>query len=147
MPHVFCLCVVALGYSGASWFPGLALPPHVLPLVLCAASRVITWWWPLYNACNWRFQPPDTMGVPKFYRWLSERYPLINQNLQDRTLIPEFNCLYLDMNGIIHQNTHGNDGVSKKVGLAVFKCVPASNPRQLTAWTCVAWFNRWMRNC
>lgn len=55
------------------------------------------------------------MGVPKFYRWLSERYPLINQNLQDRTLIPEFHCLYLDMNGIIHQNTHGNDGVSKKV--------------------------------
>ena len=55
------------------------------------------------------------MGVPKFYRWLSERYPLINQDLQDRTLIPEFHCLYLDMNGIIHQNTHGNDGVSKKV--------------------------------
>ena len=55
------------------------------------------------------------MGVPKFYRWLSERYPLINQNLQDRTLIPEFDCLYLDMNGIIHQNTHGNDGVSRKV--------------------------------
>jgi 5'-3' exoribonuclease 1 len=53
------------------------------------------------------------MGVPKFYRWLSERYPLINQAIDDTTLLPEFDNLYLDMNGIIHNATHGNDGVSK----------------------------------
>ena len=55
------------------------------------------------------------MGVPKFYRWLSERYPLINQAIDESTLIPEVDNLYLDMNGIIHGATHGNEGVSKKV--------------------------------
>ena len=68
------------------------------------------------------------MGVPKFYRWvryievrfaictvpsfykflplcvqLSERYPKINQIISDLMLMPEFDNLYLDMNGIIHQ--------------------------------------------
>jgi len=39
------------------------------------------------------------MGVPKFFRWLSERYPLINQKIFEKS---EFDCFYLDMNGIIH---------------------------------------------
>lgn len=67
------------------------------------------------------------MGVPKFYRWLSERYPLINQvradfldglkvqskwtadssrvgrqAIDESTLLPECDNLYLDMNGSIH---------------------------------------------
>ena len=49
------------------------------------------------------------MGIPKFYRWLSERYPLINQDLSHQVVIPEFDNLYLDMNGIIHNCTHGNN--------------------------------------
>mmetsp|Transcript_39060 Transcript_39060/g.87348 ORF Transcript_39060/g.87348 Transcript_39060/m.87348 type:complete len:1924 (+) Transcript_39060:98-5869(+) len=49
------------------------------------------------------------MGVPKFYRWLSERYPKINQIISDLMLMPEFDNLYLDMNGIIHHCTHPND--------------------------------------
>lgn len=55
----------------------------------------------------------DLQGVPKFYRWLSERYPLINQNIEDSTLLPEFDRLYLDMNGILHNATHGNEGISR----------------------------------
>jgi 5'-3' exoribonuclease 1 len=55
------------------------------------------------------------MGVPKFYRWLSERYPLINQAITDATLLPVFDNLYLDMNGYIHQATHGNDGLAQVV--------------------------------
>mmetsp|Transcript_16258 Transcript_16258/g.32971 ORF Transcript_16258/g.32971 Transcript_16258/m.32971 type:complete len:667 (-) Transcript_16258:1667-3667(-) len=47
------------------------------------------------------------MGIPKFYRWLSERYPLISQYLDESHVFDNF---YLDMNGIIHQCTHPNEG-------------------------------------
>ncbi|KAK6219940.1 xrn 5 -3 exonuclease [Colletotrichum tabaci] len=49
------------------------------------------------------------MGVPKFFRWLSERYPAISQLIAENR-IPEFDCLYLDMNGIIHNCTHKDTG-------------------------------------
>ncbi|KAL9129497.1 MAG: hypothetical protein Q9217_002057 [Psora testacea] len=50
------------------------------------------------------------MGVPKFFRWMSERYPAISQLIAENR-IPEFDCLYLDMStsvkyGIIHNCTH-----------------------------------------
>jgi len=51
------------------------------------------------------------MGVPKFYRWLSERYVSVNHVISDLSLLPEFDNLYLDMNGIIHACTHPNDQV------------------------------------
>ncbi|KAF8362442.1 hypothetical protein PRIPAC_89365 [Pristionchus pacificus] len=48
------------------------------------------------------------MGVPKFYRWLSERYPCLSEVITDAQ-IPEFDNLYLDMSGIIHNCSHPND--------------------------------------
>eukprot|EP00127_Corallochytrium_limacisporum_P006960 Clim_evm14s239 gene=Clim_evmTU14s239 len=48
------------------------------------------------------------MGVPKFFRWISERYPGIAQQVVDGE-IPEFDNLYLDMNNIIHPCSHPND--------------------------------------
>ena len=39
------------------------------------------------------------MGVPKFFRWMSERYPAISQLIAENR-IPEFDCLYLDMSKI-----------------------------------------------
>ena len=46
------------------------------------------------------------MGVPKFYRWLSERYPMLNHTC-DAGTVPIIDNLYLDMNGVIHHCSHG----------------------------------------
>lgn len=69
------------------------------------------------------------MGVPKFYRWLSERYPQINQMLSSSTILPEFDNFYLDMNGIIHACTHPNESVvansltTREMILAIFRYI------------------------
>ncbi|KAJ8320860.1 hypothetical protein KUTeg_002447 [Tegillarca granosa] len=48
------------------------------------------------------------MGVPKFYRWISERYPCLSEVVKEFQ-IPEFDNMYLDMNGIIHVCSHPED--------------------------------------
>ena len=77
-------------------------------------------------------------GIPKFYRWLSERYPLINEPV-GAAAVPVFDALYLDMNGIIHNCTHGNDPTTKltetEMILRIFnyldKLVQIVKPQQL----------------
>lgn len=49
------------------------------------------------------------MGVPKFFRWLSERYPGLLTTAKEHQL-QEIDNFYLDMNGIIHNCTHPCDG-------------------------------------
>eukprot|EP00750_Incisomonas_marina_P001015 INCI1083.4.p1 GENE.INCI1083.4~~INCI1083.4.p1 ORF type:complete len:1093 (-),score=165.03 INCI1083.4:3129-6407(-) len=50
------------------------------------------------------------MGIPRFYKWLSERYPLINNPITENNLtLPDFDNFYLDMNGIIHNCSHPQD--------------------------------------
>ncbi|CAH1774576.1 unnamed protein product [Owenia fusiformis] len=48
------------------------------------------------------------MGVPKFYRWISERYPCLSEVVKEYQ-IPEFDNLYLDMNGVVHTCSHPED--------------------------------------
>lgn len=77
-------------------------------------------------------------GIPKFYRWLSERYPLINEPV-GAAAVPVFDAIYLDMNGIIHNCTHGNDPTTKltetEMILRIFnyldKLVQIVKPQQL----------------
>jgi 5'-3' exoribonuclease 1 len=51
------------------------------------------------------------MGIPKFFRWASQRYPAILSKVlsSEDEPCPPVDNLYLDMNGIIHQCSHGND--------------------------------------
>ncbi|CAK9827029.1 5'-3' exoribonuclease 1 [Anthophora retusa] len=50
------------------------------------------------------------MGIPKFYRYISERYPCVTEKLKDHQ-VPDFDNLYLDVNGIIHTCSHPDDNV------------------------------------
>ncbi|KAJ3023129.1 UNVERIFIED_CONTAM: hypothetical protein HDU68_008771 [Siphonaria sp. JEL0065] len=70
------------------------------------------------------------MGIPKFFRWISERYPLCSHLVQENK-IPVFDNLYLDMNGIIHPCSHPNDDnphfriTEEQIFLAIFNYIDA----------------------
>ncbi|CAI8496596.1 unnamed protein product [Hanseniaspora opuntiae] len=45
------------------------------------------------------------MGIPKFYRYIAQRWPAIQQEVESNDTIPEYDNLYLDMNSILHNCT------------------------------------------
>jgi len=49
------------------------------------------------------------MGIPKFFRWMTQKYPVVLHQVVQGDRIPEIDNLYLDMNGIIHHCSHPSD--------------------------------------
>ncbi|OII73101.1 exonuclease [Cryptosporidium ubiquitum] len=74
------------------------------------------------------------MGISRFYRWISERYPQINEEISDG-ITPSFDNLYLDVNGIAHNSVNStemctpNDGInlsekgSPEIWSAIFRYI------------------------
>eukprot|EP00758_Cryptobia_borreli_P005991 Tbor_TRINITY_DN5039_c0_g3::TRINITY_DN5039_c0_g3_i1::g.13960::m.13960/K12618/XRN1, SEP1, KEM1; 5'-3' exoribonuclease 1 len=65
------------------------------------------------------------MGVPKFFRWVAERYPSVITPFKETGVSPQVDNLYLDMNGIIHNCTHPNDFDATKKSMTEKEMVQA----------------------
>ena len=61
----------------------IACQPYCLTRIRCPPSFL-----------GLRLLSTGIMGVPKFFRWMSERYPAISQLIAENR-IPEFDCLYV----------------------------------------------------
>ncbi|KAK9710524.1 exonuclease II Exo2 [Basidiobolus ranarum] len=68
------------------------------------------------------------MGIPNFYRWLSQKYPQCFQHVNEsrvRNFVNTIDNLYLDMNGIIHSSCQAklNDQKTKFSEENVFRAI------------------------
>lgn len=60
------------------------------------------------------------MGVPRLYRWFSKRYPSLVSPADASG--PRVDNLYLDLNGIVHQRSHGPGCGSKADEIIFVEC-------------------------
>ena len=116
-------------------------------LLLLAALRASTWLAPAQlptarraAVASPRVPVAPQLGVPKFFRWLCERYPQITSQISAKRTEDDYvDNFYLDMNGIIHTCTHG-DGVTpnqtteqmvQKIFEYTERLIKIANPRKV----------------
>lgn len=60
------------------------------------------------------------MGVPKFFRWIVDRYPAVATGVINETYdAPVIDNFYIDMNGIIHWCSHSDNKLDEEVSAYV----------------------------
>eukprot|EP00962_Isochrysis_galbana_P048613 scaffold20331_cov84-Isochrysis_galbana.AAC.1 len=99
-----CWCAAHAGALVAIWRPPAAgIPSARGPIARSAPLRA-------ERSSAQRTPVCIRMGVPKFFRWLTEKYPQINVRISEGRRRSDYvDNFYLDMNGIIHQCTHGDE--------------------------------------
>ncbi|KAF1745330.1 hypothetical protein MXB_3454, partial [Myxobolus squamalis] len=79
------------------------------------------------------------MGIPKFFYWITSRYPSICQKI-DSTNTLNYDYFYIDLNSIIHKCTHSELQMEEtetefekfeKIGSAIESLFNTIKPRKL----------------
>jgi len=107
----FALCISSSAFvpHSKTWSSSSSPPTGIGPRVVTHEDQR-----PLFPIISLPSSKPEStalFGIPKMFRWLTDQYPDIINNRLEEGLAEDIEVenFYLDMNGIIHPCTHGNN--------------------------------------